>query len=109
MIAQPAYTDLISRSPFLKWITCCVLLTFSALAQDSKVQQAQTGVASQETAAAKQQVLWQKMEATVAEVDRNLEGVMGVAILDLTSGQKILLHDADVFPQASSIKVAVLA
>src|SRR5207237_10446539 len=57
----------------------------------------------------KQQVLWQKLEASVAEVDRNLDGVMGVAIEDLNSGQKYLLRADDVFPQASSIKIAVLA
>src|SRR6266496_4735808 len=57
----------------------------------------------------KQQVLWQKLEASIAEVDRNLDGVLGVAIEDLTTGQKYLLHADEVFPQASSIKVAVLA
>ncbi len=61
------------------------------------------------TAAAKQQVLWQKLESSINDVDHNLDGVLGVAILDLTSGQKFLLHGDDVFPQASSIKVAVLA
>jgi beta-lactamase class A len=61
------------------------------------------------TAAAKQQVLWQKLEATVTEVDRKLDGVLGVAILDLNSGQRLELRPGDVFPQASSIKVAVLA
>ena len=34
---------------------------------------------------------------------------MGVAILDLTDGHKYLLHANDVFPQASSIKICVLA
>ncbi|MFY9560568.1 MAG: serine hydrolase [Terriglobales bacterium] len=57
----------------------------------------------------KQQVLWQKLESSIAEVDRNLDGAMGVAILDLTDGHKFLLHAHDVFPQASSIKVCVLA
>src|SRR5213593_4183161 len=57
----------------------------------------------------KQQVLWQKLEASIAEVDRNLDGVLGVAIEDLTTGQKYLLHADEVFPQASSIKSAVLA
>ncbi|MGZ4835490.1 MAG: serine hydrolase [Terriglobales bacterium] len=57
---------------------------------------------------AKQQVLWQKLEATVHEADRDLNGVMGVAILDLTDGKRILLRADDVFPQASSIKIAVL-
>jgi beta-lactamase class A len=61
------------------------------------------------TSSAKQQVLWQKLEASIAEVDSNLDGVMGVAIEDLNSGQKYLLRGDDIFPQASAIKIAVLA
>jgi beta-lactamase class A len=61
------------------------------------------------TAAAKQQVLWQKLEASINDVDRHLDGVMGVAIEDLTSGQKFQLRGDDIFPQASSIKTALLA
>ena len=57
----------------------------------------------------KQQVLWQKLESTIHETDQNLDGAIGLAILDLTTGQKILLHADDVFPQASSIKITVLA
>jgi len=57
---------------------------------------------------AKQQLLWQKLDATLHEVDRNLDGVMGVAIKDLTSNHTILLQPDEVFPQASSIKIAVL-
>ena len=57
---------------------------------------------------AKQQLLWQKLDATLHEVDRNLDGVMGVAIKDLTSNHTILLQPGEVFPQASSIKIAVL-
>ncbi len=34
---------------------------------------------------------------------------MGVAIVDLTDGHKYLLHANDVFPQASSIKICILA
>ncbi len=61
------------------------------------------------TAPAKQQVLWQKLESSVNDADHNLDGVLGVAVLDLNSGQRFLLRGDDVFPQASSIKVAVLA
>jgi beta-lactamase class A len=61
------------------------------------------------TAPEKQQVLWQKLENSIAEVDRSLDGVMGVAILDLTDGHKYLLHANDIFPQASSIKICLLA
>jgi len=57
----------------------------------------------------KEQILWQKLEATIHDVDRNLEGVLGVAILDLSTGQKYLLHADEVFPTASSIKIAILA
>src|SRR6476660_4868686 len=59
--------------------------------------------------AAKQQLLWQKLESTISEVDRGLDGVLGVAVLDLKDGRKFLLHSDEVFPQASSIKIAVLA
>ncbi len=61
------------------------------------------------TAVAKQQLLWQKLESTINDVDHGLDGVLGVAILDLSSGKKLLLHADEVFPQASSIKIAVLA
>ena len=70
------------------------------------------GFASAQTAQSpqeKQQALWQKLESSIGEVDRNLDGAMGVAILDLTDGHKYLLHGNDVFAQASSIKICVLA
>jgi beta-lactamase class A len=57
----------------------------------------------------KQTVLWMKLEKSILDIDRNLDGVMGVAIVDLTDGHKYLLHANDVFPQASSIKICVLA
>jgi beta-lactamase class A len=57
----------------------------------------------------KQTVLWMKLEKSILDIDRSLDGVMGVAIVDLTDGHKYLLHANDVFPQASSIKICVLA
>jgi beta-lactamase class A len=59
--------------------------------------------------AEKQTVLWGKLEKSIIDIDRNLDGVMGVAIVDLTDGHKYLLHSNDVYPQASSIKICVLA
>jgi len=50
-----------------------------------------------------------KLEKSILDIDRNLDGVMGVAIVDLTDGHKYLLHANDVYPQASSIKICVLA
>lgn len=57
----------------------------------------------------KQEVLWQKLGSAIAQVDHDLDGVLGVAILDLTDGHKYLLRGNEVFPQASSIKICVLA
>jgi beta-lactamase class A len=57
----------------------------------------------------KQQVLWSKLQDKISDIDRHLDGVMGVAIRDLSSGETFLLRGDDVFPQASSIKIAVLA
>ena len=50
-----------------------------------------------------------KLEKSILDIDRGLDGVMGVAIVDLTDGHKYLLHANDVYPQASSIKICVLA
>jgi beta-lactamase class A len=53
-------------------------------------------------------LLWKKLESRVEEAAGRLDGVMGVAVLDLTAG-RILLRNADrVFPAASSIKIAIL-
>src|SRR5207237_274775 len=60
---------------------------------------------AQQTGREKEQILWQKLEANVQEVDRHLDGVIGVAILDLATGQKYLLHADEVMPTASSIKI----
>ena len=83
-------------------LLCCLSLLATVWAQSVRNT-------SNSSAAAKQQVLWQKLEANINDVDHGLDGVLGVAILDLGGRQKFLLHGDDVFPQASSIKVAVLA
>lgn len=58
---------------------------------------------------AQSELLWQKLDATVQQVNRELNGTMGVAILDLTDGRSLLLNADAVFAQASCIKVTVLA
>jgi len=73
------------------------------------VTQAQTEHPGQMSLNAKQRVLWQQLESTIDRVDRELDGIMGIAIEDLNSGQKLLRREGEVFPQASTIKVAVLA
>ena len=70
---------------------------------------AQALLSGQHASGGRQQILWQKLETSIREIDHNLDGVLGVAIEDLTSGQKFFLHEDEAFPQASSIKIAVLA
>jgi len=70
---------------------------------------AQSNLNAQNVSDQKLKSLWAKLESAISETDRNLDGVLGVAIEDLTTGQRFLLHGDSVFPQASSIKIAVLA
>jgi beta-lactamase class A len=57
----------------------------------------------------KAEALWAKFAATVAEADRGFDGVVGVAIKDLTDG-RTWAHNGDiVMPTASMIKIAILA
>lgn len=59
--------------------------------------------------AAQSEILWQKLENTIQQTNRELDGTMGLAIMDLTDGRFFLLNANQVFAQASSIKVAILA
>lgn len=53
-------------------------------------------------------LLWKKLDARISETVEKFDGVMGVAIVDLTDGRAILKNTDRVFPTASSIKIAVL-
>jgi beta-lactamase class A len=92
----------------LKLITAIVLLTLLP----ASVALAQTPApASTPSAAAgdKPELLWQKLESTVRATDSGLDGVLGVAVLDLTDGHAFLYHADEIFPTASTIKLALLA
>jgi beta-lactamase class A len=53
-------------------------------------------------------LLWKKLETRVREIADRVDGVMGVAILDLTDGRSVSDNGDRVFPAASSIKIAIL-
>ena len=54
-------------------------------------------------------LLWKKVESRIDDIAMRFDGVMGIAIVDLTDGQPALLRNAEhVFPAASSIKLAIL-
>jgi len=81
----------------LKPLVCSVLLVSTCFSQTAA------------SSSGKQKVLWQKLEARIQQVDQQLDGVMGIAIEDLTNGDHYFLHEDEVFAQASSIKITVLA
>lgn len=53
-------------------------------------------------------VLRRKLIAEIEKIAAAHDGVMGVAIKDLTTGEEILLNDQLTFPTGSSIKIPVL-
>jgi beta-lactamase class A len=85
------------------------LLTLACLSLAGRLASSAYAQASPPPPTEKQTVLWMKLEKSILEIDRGLDGVMGVAIVDLTDGHKYQLHANDVYPQASSIKICVLA
>ncbi|MGB8063638.1 MAG: serine hydrolase [Candidatus Sulfotelmatobacter sp.] len=85
----------------MRCFVCCALLLSTCVAQ--------TAAPSAAPSAAKQKILWQKLESSIQQVDQHLDGVMGVAIEDLTTGDHYFLREDEVFAQASSIKITVLA
>lgn len=72
------------------------LFTIAALAADTTVGR-------------KEDVLWNKLSESIQAEDRALEGVLGVMIVDLKTGRNWAYHADEVFPTASTIKLALLA
>jgi beta-lactamase class A len=58
--------------------------------------------------AAHLQQLSQKYQTTLDEIARDVPGVMGISVVDLMTGETFGVNDTLVFPQGSSIKVAIL-
>ncbi|NDD64647.1 MAG: hypothetical protein EBZ36_11855, partial [Acidobacteria bacterium] len=50
----------------------------------------------------------QRLIREVEEISRNFDGVIGVAIRDLKTGEEILVNGDRIFPTGSSIKIPIL-
>src|SRR6266498_1400739 len=88
------------EAPRVKAFICTILFCASVVAQTTSAPA---------SGFVKHQILWQKLGAEIGGIDQHLDGVMGVAIEDLTTGDHYFLHEDEVFAQASSIKITVLA
>jgi beta-lactamase class A len=80
-----------------RFLFCFVIFVATCLAQTAA------------PSAGKQKILWEKLEAKIGQINEGLDGVMGLAIEDLTTGDHYYLNEDEVFAQASSIKITVLA
>lgn len=69
---------------------------------------ASSTVAEQKSDRNEDDIPWKKLDARVSDVVQKFDGMMGVAIVDLTDGRAILKNADRVFPTASSIKIAIL-
>ncbi len=49
-----------------------------------------------------------RLRGQLVAVRDSLDGVLGLAVRDLASGQTFFLNENEIFPQASSIKIAIL-
>ncbi|MGE0128803.1 MAG: serine hydrolase [Blastocatellales bacterium] len=78
-------------SHFALALLCLLLWVSSAVAQDEN-----------------RAALHRKLSAEIEKITSAHDGVMGVAIKDLTTGEEILINDGLTFPTGSSIKIPVL-
>ena len=53
-------------------------------------------------------LLTEKLRAQIEAYDARMEGVLGVAMIDLKTGERWSYHGKTLFPQASAIKIPIL-
>jgi beta-lactamase class A len=94
------------RFPSLQHLCFLFLLSFIVLSAGA--QEAQLTCCPEQATTAKQKVLWQKLQQSVAKEVDDIDGVMAVGIYDLKTGTWVMAHGDEVMPQASSIKITVL-
>ncbi len=82
----------------------CVALAVTLLAASPSARQVSTA-ASQSAAL---QELRDKTRGRLDEIARNLDGVMGYSIVDVTADERFARLDSQVFPTASTIKLGIL-
>jgi beta-lactamase class A len=78
-----------------------VLALFAAIATQT--------ITAQQLPPTKELALWQKLDSSIRAEDQHLDGVLGIAILDLTTQHTLLRNADELFPTASTIKIAILA
>ena len=86
-----------------------LLLALLAPAAFGAADDAKNPADTPESIRAKQDLLWARMEDSVHTIVREIDAVVGVAILDLIDQRAFYLNADAIYPTASTIKIAVLA
>jgi beta-lactamase class A len=89
--------------------TLLLLIAFLAPAAYAASTDTKSPADTPESVKGKQELLWGRMEESIRSVVRETDGVVGVAILDLTDQRAFYLNADAIYPTASTIKIAVLA
>src|SRR5947207_162307 len=97
MFIVAATDDNLGLAPDIKPLLFSVLALICFLNAQSSL--------AQQTPPQKEHLLFQKLDATIQSESRNLDGVLGVYVLDLTNGNTISLNADENFPTASTIKI----
>ncbi|HYY14470.1 MAG TPA: serine hydrolase [Chthoniobacterales bacterium] len=104
MMAVQSYLDSLRANRFIRYLSVNVLGVAALLAATTPAEQKPEMIPRD----AGSDLLWKKLEARADEVAARLDGVMGIAIGDLTDGRSLLRNAERVFTAASSIKLPVL-
>ena len=89
------------ENPHMKLVALAVALVLAANAFGEQKPESTPGETGSD-------LLWKRLETRVHDIADKFDGVIGIAIRDLTDGRTFLLNADRVFPTASSIKIAVL-
>ena len=87
----------------IRWapVACAILIANVAIA-------AQTPAPTPAAATAKAAELRDKLATQLTAIASGLDGVMGYSVIDLTTGDRIERLPSELFPLASTIKLALL-
>jgi len=89
------------ENPHMKLVALAVALVLAANAFGEQKPESTPGETGSD-------LLWKRLETRVHDIADKFDGVIGIAILDLTDGRIFSLNADRIFPTASSIKIAVL-
>ena len=92
-----------------KFLAAAVLTALTAtLSGAQPTQSAQPSSSAQRAAGDQRAQLTAKFRERLSQIAQSTDGVVGVSVIDLVSGERFGVNDTLVFPQGSAIKIPIL-